>query len=62
MKESAAKTTRDQKRFEQKLKTKRKAFSDSLSSLQMRVDAFQGYEKMALRTEYAKEVRLDSSC
>jgi hypothetical protein len=58
MKDFATKAAADQKRFERDLRGRRKAFAEGLDSLQARVEAFQAYDKVALRSEYAKEVRV----
>jgi hypothetical protein len=57
MKEATSKASADHKRFEQELKARRKTFSDSLGSLQERVDVFETYEVSGRRAEHAREVR-----
>lgn len=57
MREATAKASSEHKRFEQELKARRKEFTESLGSLQERVNAFEAYDSSARRAEYAREVR-----
>jgi hypothetical protein len=56
MRDATTKASAEHKRFEQDLKARRKQFSESLNTLQARVDAFQAYDVSARRAEYAREV------
>lgn len=58
MKEAILKANSEHKQFELDLKLRRKEFGETLSGLQVRVDAFETFDVTARRSENAKEVLL----